>query len=127
MQEMVPGFEVDEFRDDVRRFGELIEGLDAACGIFAGSYYGMGSADVLAFAGGLDAHGGVGESGLKTHLVGDDAFDGGDVECCGAAGESVAIHVETDRYVRRRQVAEAERLIEDQPLQGVDGKLKRRG
>jgi hypothetical protein len=88
-----------------------------------------GPLDVQLFATRLKAHGGAGESGFKTHFVGNYAFNGGDVGPVAFPGNGVAIHVEAHgdgvgQLARKGLSADAKRSVEHEALDSVDRKLQ---
>lgn len=72
-----------------------------------------------AFAARLDSHSEAGEAGFEAHLVGDDAFQGGDV------GAAIAVHIEADGEVEAG--LGTEKAIKQKALGSVNGEVNTRG
>ena len=90
---IAPFGEIDQFGNHRGEAVQLVEFAGTLGGVAAGDQNAAGAADVQAFAAGLDSHSKAGEAGFEAHLVGDDAFQGGDI------GTAIAIHIEADGEV----------------------------
>ena len=75
---------------------------------------------------GLHAHGRAGHSGFVAQLVGDHAFERGDVRMSFAPGYAIAVQIEAHRGIAYVSRTEAKRLIEDNAFERIDRQVNSR-
>ena len=122
-EQAAPLAEIDQLRHDGRELAQTVEFPRAFAGVAAGHQDAGRALHVQPLAARLYGHSEARQPGFEADLVGNDAFQRGDVRR--AAGDPIAIHIEADGKIEVRRGTKAP--VEPEALQCVHGQPDARG